>query len=407
MFKVIKKSKISKARLGVIETKKGRIETPFFMPDATRGVVKNLSNRDLSDLGLKCFVANTLHLFLRPGIKLIKSAGGLHSFMDWQGSILSDSGGYQVFSLIHKNKGENSGEITDKCAIFKSPLDGSILKLTPEQSIKIQFDLGVEMMVCFDDCPPNSYNDADLEIAVARTIKWAKRCSVEYNKQIKLRGLLKNSPLLMAVIQGGNNLPLRKRCAESLVKIGFDGFGFGARHVDETGKFLAEALTLTADEIPENKLRFGLGIGRPEDIVRSIKMGWDMFDCVIPTREGRHGRLFLFNCHAGANPGLEPGEAIASQDSIGLRQLADPSRMTEKFNFYETINITNAKFIKDFSPINAQSNLPELRSYSKAYLHYLFKINESLGSRLASLNNLEFYLKLLSEARGLIRRNKL
>jgi len=378
MFKVIKKSKISKARLGVIKTSHGNIETPFFMPDATRGAVKNLSNRDLLDLDLKCFVANTLHLFLRPGVKLIKRANGLHNFVNWPRAILSDSGGYQVYSLIHKNKNGANGKITDQGAIFKSPLDGAEIKLTPEQSIKIQFDLGVDIMVCFDDCPPNTYNDAQLEIAVLRTIKWAKRCAAEYNKQIKARGL-KSWPLLMAVIQGGNNLALRELCAKELIKIGFDGFGFGARHVDEAGNFLTEALKLTADEIPEDKLRFGLGIGLPEDIVRAVKMGWDMFDCVIPTREGRHGRLFFQNKALSGKAG----------------------------NFYETINITNAKFAKDFSPINAESKLTELRNYSKAYLHYLFKINELFGSRLASLNNLEFYLKMLREIRELIKKNAL
>ena len=376
MFKVIKKSKISKARLGLIETARGDIETPFFMPDATRGVIKHLSSDELIRLDLKCLVANTLHLFLRPGIKLIKKSKGLHNFINWQKPILSDSGGYQVYSLIHKNKGGASGKITDQGAIFRSPFDGSKIKLTPEQSIKIQFYLGVDMMVCFDDCPPNDYNDIKLEIAVERTIKWAKRCSLEYNRQIKPRAF-KKRPLLFAVIQGGGNSAFREHCAKELIKIGFDGFGFGARPVDEAGNFLGETLTLTADLIPEDKLRFGLGIGRPEDIVRAVKMGWDMFDCVIPTREGRHGRLFL-------------------QKNNFSRPL---------IKFYDIVNITNSKFAKDFSPINARSNLLELRSYSKSYLYYLFKINEPLGLRLASLNNLEFYIKLLTEIRALIKQN--
>ncbi|KKS34981.1 MAG: Queuine tRNA-ribosyltransferase [Parcubacteria group bacterium GW2011_GWC2_42_12] len=378
MFKIIKKSKISQARLGLIETKHGRIATPVFMPDATRGVIKHLSSSELAELKLECFVANALHLFLRPGIKLIKLAGGLHDFMNWQQPILSDSGGYQIFSLIHKNKSGASGQITDQGAVFRSPLDGAKLKLTPEQSIRIQFDLGVDLMVCFDDCPPNNYDDADLARAVELTIKWAKRCFREFHKQIKSRALKGRRPLLIAVIQGGNNLPLREYCAKELIKIGFDGFGFGARHVDETGTFLAETLKLTADQIPESKLRFGLGIGLPLDIIRSIKMGWDMFDCVIPTRDGRHGKLFLQNRPLTSKPN----------------------------NFYETVNITNAKFAKDFSPINGQSKLPELRTYSKAYLHYLFKINEPLAARLASLNNLEFYIKMLSEIRELIKKNR-
>jgi queuine tRNA-ribosyltransferase len=190
--------------------------------------------------------------------------------------------------------------------------------------------------------------------------------------------------LLFAVIQGGKNLALRQSCAEELLKIGFDGFGFGARHIDAEGNFLAQALTTTADLIPENKLRFGLGIGTPLDIIRSVKLGWDMFDCVIPTREGRHGRLFLRK----RNP--------KSQFPISNENAK---------SFYETINITNARFAKDFSPINANSQLPELRTNSKAYLNYLFKIKEASALRLASLNNLEFYLKLLSDIRRLIKQN--
>lgn len=390
MFKVIHKSKISKARLGLIQTPHGNLETPIFMPDATRGVVKHLSAGELNELGLDCLVANTLHLFLRPGVKLIKRAGGLHNFMDWQKPILTDSGGYQVFSLIHlssrqRRGGKNvfNGTINDKGAIFNSPLDGAKLKMTPELSIRTQFALGVDMMVCFDDCPPNSYNSAKLAASVERTIEWAKRCKREYEKNVNRRVKNYKRPLLFAVIQGGNNLKLRRRSAEELIKIGFDGFGFGARHVDEAGNFLTGALKYTAEKIPENKLRFGLGIGRPEDIIKSIKLGWDMFDCVIPTREGRHGRLFLFNRRVGEK------------------------RNEMKNNFYETINITNAKFAKDFSPINEFSRLAELRRTPRAYLNYLFKIKEPLALRLASLNNLEFYLKMISKAKELIKKNKI
>jgi queuine tRNA-ribosyltransferase len=389
MFKIIKKSEISNARLGIIKTSRGPIETPFFMPDATYGQVKNLTSQDLINLGLKCFVVNALHLFLRPGLKLIKRAGGLHDFIGWPKPILADSGGYQVFSLIYRSrallgrardKNGLNGEIIDAEVVFRSPLNGGWVKLTPEQSIKIQFELGAEMMVCLDDCPPNDYNDIKLEIAVKRTIAWAKRCWQEYQRQIASRRLSENRrPLIIAVIQGGNNLALREYCARELLKIGFSGFGFGARHVDVAGNFLSSALEFTARRISDDKLRFGLGIGSPEDIIKAVKVGYDMFDCVIPTREGRHGRLFLWgrrkSCLAGKN-------------------------------FYKTINITNAKFAKDFLPINVNSNLPELRSYSRAYLHYLFKMREPLALRLASLNNLEFYLIMVDEIRRLIKNGK-
>jgi queuine tRNA-ribosyltransferase len=291
--------------------------------------------------------------------------------MQYDKPLLSDSGGFQVFSLIHKNKA--MGKILDDRVEFKSPVDGSWHILTPEKSIQIQFDLGVDMMVCLDDCPPNDFDRNSIDGAVNRTIAWAKRCRVEFDKQIKKRKIKPaDRPLLFGVIQGGIFNDVRERCAAELAKIGFDGFGFGARPVDVDGNFLGEILQVTADASPVESLRFGLGIGLPEDIVRCVAMGWDMFDCVIPTREGRHGRLFY------------------QTKKISLDK---PTK------FYETINISNSKFSKDFSPINKKSKLPELRNNSKAYLYHLFKIKEPLGQRLASLNNLEFYTRMMDEIR--------
>jgi len=373
-FKLVKKSIKSKARLGMIATEHGTIQTPFFMPDATRAAVKGLNNKDLRNLGLQSLVVNTYHLFLQPQLPVIKKAGGVHQFMNWPGPLLSDSGGYQVYSLIHKN--QHNGKITDEAVEFKSPLDGSLHKLTPENSIQIQFTLKTDMIVCLDDCPPNDLNDQNMVVAVKRTIAWADRCRAEYRRQVKKHG---RQPLLFGVIQGGMNLSLRKACADGLLALGFDGYGFGARPVDAQGKFLGKVLSYTADLIPEDKLRFGLGIGTPEDIVRCARMGWDMFDCVIPTREGRHGRLFFWSGKGELN----------------------------KINFYKTINITNAKFKKDFTPININSRLPELKEYSRAYLHHLLKTNEALGHRLSSLNNLEFYLDLMKKIRQGIKEYKL
>jgi queuine tRNA-ribosyltransferase len=348
-----------------ILTNHGILETPFFMPDATRALVKFLDLDEVAEAGIGALVVNTLHLYFQPGLKVIKKAGGVHKFMNWDKPILSDSGGYQVFSLIHKNP--KLGKITDKGAIFHSPLDGSVHELTPEKAIQIQFDLGVDMMVCLDDCPPNEFSRLDLEKAVECTIRWAARCKKEYFRQLKKRKITKaKRPLIFGVIQGGVELDLRERCAKELVKIGFDGYGFGARHVDKEGKFLAEVLQLTADLIPDDKIKFALGIGLPEDIVRCYKMGWDIFDCVIPTREGRHGKLFYFNS----------------------------SRNIAKKEFYRTINIGNSRFAADFLPINKKSRLSALRQHTLAYLHHLFKINDPLGARLASLNNLEFYSDL-------------
>lgn len=376
MFNLKENNKKSKLRLGQINLKHGVIKTPFFMPDATRAVLKNLSFSFLEELSLNAMVVNTYHLYLQPGEDLIRESGGVNRFMNFNKPLLSDSGGFQVFSLIHRNK--EMGKIYDTHVEFKSPLDGSRHILSPEKSIQIQFDLGVDMMVCLDDCPPNEFSRQDLEKSVERTISWAKRCKIEYEKQIKERGIKEaERPLIFGVIQGGAELDLREKCAKELIEIGFDGYGFGARPVDKDGNFLEEVLEFTANLIPENALRFALGIGTPEDIVRSALMGWDMFDCVIPTREGRHGRLFMF---------LENGFNISS--------------FNKEKEFYKTININNSKFKNDFRPINPFSKIDDLKKYTLAYLHHLFKIKDPLASQLASLNNLEFYMNLMEALRA-------
>lgn len=350
-------------RQGKLQTNHGILRTPFFMPDATRGYVKLMSSVDIKKTKTEALVVNTFHLYLQPGLKIIKKAGGIHKFMNWPGPVLSDSGGFQVFSLIHKNP--KMGKITDDKVSFKSPLDGSWHDLTPEKSIQIQFDLGVDMMVCLDDCPPNEFSRIDLEKAVIRTIAWAARCKKEYQRQIKKRKLTSlKKPLLFAVIQGGAEIDLRKKCTEELVRIGFSGYGFGARPIDKDGNFLEDVLRQTASFIPKDSLRFALGVGTPEDIKRCACLGWDMFDCVIPTREGRHGKLFL-----------------ATKNALK----------------YKTINISNAKFSLDFKPINSSSVFTELNSQSLAYLHHLFRLKDPLGQRLASLNNLEFYQQVIKE----------
>ena len=374
MFEI--KSKKEKARTGVLKTKNGEIATPFFMPDATRGFARSLSKNDLENIKVGPMVVNTYHLYLQPGMELIKKAGGINKFMNWDSPLLSDSGGYQVFSLIHKNP--KMGKITDNEVIFKSPIDGKKHILTPEKAIQIQFDLGVDMMVCLDDPPPNNYPKEKIKKAVERTIAWARRCKIEYEKQIKLRKISEeNKPLIFGVIQGGEYLDLRKYCADELVKIGFDGYGFGARHLDNDGNFMEEIVRETANFIPENSLRFALGIGTPEDIVRAVNLSWDMFDCVIPTREGRHGRLFIKNVET---------QNFASLD--------------KKNKFYETININNQKFAEDFSPIDKNCDCELCQNYTRAYLHHIFALKDPLAMRLASMHNLKFYMNLMEELRS-------
>ncbi len=376
-----------KARTGKIETKSGEIKTPFFMPDATRGFVKSLGREDLLEAGVGPLVVNAYHLYLQPGTKLIKKAGGIRKFMNWDAPLLSDSGGYQIFSLIHKNP--QNGKITDEKAIFKSPLDGSLHEITPEKSIQIQFDLGVDMMVVLDDVPPNDYSKEKIRDAVERTIRWAERCMAEYKKQLKIRKIKnEDRPLIFCVIQGGKYPDLRKMCAEELKKIGFsakggpalgwDGYGFGARHIDTEGNLMEEVVRETADLIPEDSLRFALGVGTPEDIVRCFNLGWDMFDCVIPTREGRHGRLFVWK-------NLTPTLSFKRRGS------------NIENGFYETININNEKFKEDFLPVDPNCDCELCQNHSRAYLKHLFATGDPLAMRLASIHNLKFYMELMEK----------
>jgi len=351
----------------IIKIGEKEIKTPFFMPDATRGFVKGMANNEVLSCNTSAMVVNTFHLYLSPGIEIIKKAGGIHKFINWDGVLLSDSGGFQVFSLIHQNS--KMGKIHENGVIFKSPLDGSIHELTPEKSIQIQFDLGVDMMVCLDDCPPNNISRALMKKSIDRTIKWAERCKREYDKQVEKRKIKDNEkPLLFSVIQGGGEIDLRKYCVEKLTQIDFDGYGFGARPVDVDGNFLGKVLTETAKFIPDDKIKFALGIGLPEDIIRCCEMGWDIFDCVIPTREARHGKIF---------------------------QYANGNNLDD---FYTTYNITNAKFRTDFSKINKDSSINLLQEHTKAYLYHLFKMKDPLGAKLASLNNLEFYNLLFNKS---------
>jgi queuine tRNA-ribosyltransferase len=354
-----------------IKYKNKKIETPFFMPDATRGFLKTLSNDEIIKTKTKAMVVNTFHLYLQPGMKVIKKAGGIHKFMNYSGFLLSDSGGFQIFSLLHKNP--KMGKILEDKVIFKSPFDGSCHEFSPEKSIQIQFDLGTDMMVCLDDCPPYSLSKLELKKSIARTTAWAKRCKQEYEKQIKKRKI-KNSqrPLLFAVIQGGKYMDLRTKSYNDLKKIGFDGFGFGARPVDEKGVFLSKVLKETAELIDDKYLKFALGIGTIEHIYLCEKMGWEIFDCVIPTREARHGRLFLTT-----------------------KNIIKP----------KVINISNSKYANNFSVINKNSNIKLLQENSFAYLHHLFKLNEAVGQKIASLNNLEYYQRLLTYLQEKKRKN--
>ena len=371
-------NQLKNARLGVLTTAHGRIQTPAFMPVATQGAVKFLTTEEIKRLGFALLLSNTYHLMLRPGAKQIKRMKGLHNFMHWSGAILTDSGGFQVFSLSQDRtkSGQSLVKLTDQGVKFKSYIDGSSHELTPAKALQIQVDLGVDLAVCLDECVALPASKQYLEQSVALTTKWAQATKQAYGK---IKG---QKPLLLAVIQGGLNKQLRLQSLNDLVKIGFDGYNIGGLSVGEKPQAMYQVLDYLVPAMPKDKLHYLMGVGYPENILEAVKRGVDLFDCVIPTREGRHGRLFVFKPSAK--------KLLAKY----LRQ----DRISPT-NFYTSLNLTNAKFAKDQSAINGQSSLPELRDYTKAYLHYLLKIGEPLGQRLATLNNLEFYSDLMKYIR--------
>ncbi len=363
MYKLLKKSSKSKARLGKIKTTHGEIDAPFFMPIATKGAVKNLNAEEISELGAQIILSNTYHLYLQPGLDILKKTKGLRNFMNWKGPILTDSGGFQVFSLSKIRK------ILPGGIEFQSHLDGSKHLLTPKKVLEIQKIIGSDIAMILDVCPSSTAGYDEVKEAVNITTKWAELAK----KSIKSSSNKKQK--FFGIIQGGIYKDLRLKSLKEISSIGFDGYAVGGLAVGETNIQMYDVLSYIVPLMPEAKPRYLMGVGTPDNIVQAVKMGIDMFDCVIPTREARHGRLYLWN------KGKEPCEN----------------------NFYKTINIANSKFKNDFSAINDTN----LKSYSKAYLYHLFKTQEPLGMRLATLNNLDFYLRLMGKIRKNIKLNKI
>jgi queuine tRNA-ribosyltransferase len=372
MFKIVKQHKKSKARIGQLKTRRGVVNTPCFMPIATRGVLKTLTTEDLNQLGAQIILGNTYHLMLRPGEKEMKKHGGLHNFMKWDGAILTDSGGFQVFSLSKIRK------LTGEGVEFRSHVDGAKYFLTPESSIRIQRAIDSDIIMVLDECVGLPAKREYLEQSVELTSAWAKRSFDYFRKtlssdRVKSMAKLEKRPLVFGIIQGGLERDLREKSAADLTKIPFDGFAIGGLAVGESVEEMQGVLDYVDDLLPKNKPRYLMGVGRPEQIVAAVLAGVDMFDCVIPTREARHGRLFMFKKRASVLNGKK---------------------------FYEQLTISNKKFKFDKTPINADSKFEILRKYSRAYLRYLFMIEEPLGQRLATLNNLEFYLGVMDRLRG-------
>lgn len=346
---------------------------PVFFPDATRAVVKSLDTADIESTSTKGILVNTFHLWQELGSDVLEKFGGIRNFMDFKGGVISDSGGFQVMSVI--KSGAVKGRITDEGAVFH-PTKKTKKILTPEKSIEFQMKLKTDMVVVLDDFtdPKSSYNEA--KETVERTIAWAKRSKNEFEKICKDKKLdEKEKPYILGVVQGGKYQDLRKCCAEELAKIGFDGFGYGGWPIDENGNFDYESAKTIADNAPSDYLLYGLGVGKPEEIVKLNKMGYNVFDCVLPTRDARHGRLYVYNFN--------------SIDEIDVN----------RENFYSFYTPDKEKYYKDTSPVSTACDCLLCRKYSKSYLAHLFRIGDFTAGRLATIHNLRFYSLLIEKLR--------
>jgi queuine tRNA-ribosyltransferase len=348
-FTVVKTDTTTRARLGRLVTAHGAVETPAFMPVGTQGTVKAILPRDLVEMGCQILLGNTYHLYLRPGAELIRQLGGLHRFMGWDGPILTDSGGYQVFSLGARRK------ISDEGVLFQSHLDGASHLLTPEVVVEIQEALGSDIAMVLDECMAHDMPYDYARDSTRRTVRWAERC---------LAARSQKDQLTFGIIQGGIYEDLREWCAGKLISMPFDGFAVGGLGVGEGEALLMSVGTFTAALLPEERPRYLMGVGRPEDIINAVGAGFDLFDCVIPTRNARNGTLFT---------------------SLGK------------------ISIKRAEFADDPRPVDEACGCYCCRHYSRAYLRHLFVAGEILSAQLNSLHNLYFYHRLMERCREAIR----
>jgi len=347
-FQLIAKDRDSAARLGRITTPHGRIATPAFMPVGTQATVKAMTREELVEVKSQIILANTYHLYMRPGHELIGRLGGLHEFMGWNGPILTDSGGFQVFSLGELCK------IREEGVTFQSHLDGSRHFISPEVSIAIQEALGSDIMMCFDECPPSSAEFSYVKKSMEMTTRWALRCRDARRRDDRA---------LFGIVQGGRFDELRKESVCRLRDIGFDGYALGGLSVGEEKSVMYGVMETCEPLLPEDLPRYVMGIGTPEDLVEAVYRGYDMFDCVMPTRNARNGMLFT---------------------SEG------------------TLNIKNARYAEDRSPIDPECDCYVCRNYTRAYLRHLYRAGEILASRFNTFHNLHYYLNLMEQAREAI-----
>ncbi|HEY8170880.1 MAG TPA: tRNA guanosine(34) transglycosylase Tgt [Candidatus Limnocylindria bacterium] len=349
-------------------TRRGTLAVPTFLPDATRAGVRGTSSEDLRGIGIEGLVVNAFHLLRRPGARVVQAAGGIHRFMDWDAPVLSDSGGFQVWSLIRQDP--ERGVIRDNEVIFREPSTGEKWTLTPERVVNLQFQLGSDIIVCLDDCTDADAPMEEQERSVERTVKWARRSREEFDRQADQRS--GEAPRIFAVVQGGSVETLRRQCATTLAGIGFDGFGFGGWPLAGDGSLLAEPMRWVAESLPTATPKHALGVGRPDHVVTAFALGYSIFDCALPTRDARHGRLYAF------------------RDGWGGRRPAPDD------DFYRAVRIHDADHHADHGPIEDGCDCPVCARHSVAYLHHLFKVGDASAERLATLHNLRFYVRLFA-----------
>jgi queuine tRNA-ribosyltransferase len=355
MFEVIATDKSTKARVGRLKTRHGTVETPAFMPVGTQGSVKSVSSQELRELNTRIVLGNTYHLFVRPGLEVIRHFGGLHRFMNWDGPILTDSGGYQIFSLAKLRK------ITEEGVHFQNHVDGTPAFFSPEIAMEIQASLGSDIAMVLDECLPwpSEYDYAAQSMELTR--RWARRCKQAWSNGAMrwTKGSTSINSLLFGIVQGGTFQDLRKQSAMAAVEIGFDGYAIGGVSVGEPEEEMMRAVESSAPFLPEDKPRYAMGLGTPPQLLELIARGMDMFDCVLPTRLARNGTAFT---------------------ATG------------------TLNLKNAEFARDKDPIERGCACPACREYARGYIRHLVKAEEILGLRLITLHNLHFYLALMRQA---------
>lgn len=353
-FDLIKRDLRSNARLGLLHTPHGDIETPVFMPVGTQATVKTMTPDELKQIGAKIILSNTYHLFLRPGYKIIKKAGGLHKFMNWDRAILTDSGGFQVFSLSSLRK------ITEEGVEFHSHIDGSKHFFTPEKVIEIENALGADIIMSFDECTPYPADYDYVKNSMNMTIRWAKRGKEVHRNEER--------QAIFGIVQGGTYDDLRIECAKILTDMDFPGYSIGGLSVGESKELMYHIIDLTTRYLPENKPRYLMGVGTPEDLIEGVLRGIDMFDCVLPTRIARNGTV------------------LTSKGRLIIR---------------------DAPHAEEFLPIDDECDCYTCKNFTRAYIRHLFKANEILAARLATIHNLRFLIKLMEDIRNAIRQDKL